>query len=156
MPAGSCRQSYAILLEGEDRQIQDWFITSAFPTADECRQVLSVLERHYGFVKLSEIEAAANVRPSRVEMLMKNLEVDGIIVADGKKYQRTPRPFRYDADRIDAIMDVRRQEQAAMLQYGTLTSGCRMTFLRAALIYPTLTGGGQRLIRRRAVPCRPC
>jgi ATP-dependent DNA helicase RecQ len=130
-------RSLGVLLRGmEDASIQDWFITSAFPTADECRQVLSVLEGRDGFVKLSEIEAAANVRPSRVEMLMKNLEVDGIIVADGKKYRRTPHPFVYDADRIDAIMAVRRQEQAAMLQYGTLTSGCRMMFLRAALDDP--------------------
>jgi len=130
--------SLGVLLRGsEDARIQDWFITSAFPTAEECRQVLSVLESRDGFVKLAEIAAAVNVRPSRIENLMMNLEVDGIVVADGKKYQRTPRRFTFDSQRIDAITALRRREQEDMLRYGTLTSGCRMAFLREALDDPT-------------------
>jgi ATP-dependent DNA helicase RecQ len=124
------------LLRGsEDADIQNWFITTAFPTADECRQVLDALERHDGFVKRSELEAAVNVRPTRIENLMKNLEVDGIVVADGQKYQRTPRPFSYDTDRIEAITALR-HEQDEMVRYGTLTAGCRMVFLRQALDDP--------------------
>lgn len=129
--------SAGVLLRGsEDADIQDWFITSAFPTADECRQVLAALEEHDGFVKLTQLEAAVNVKPSRIEMLMKTLEVDGVVVADGKKYQRTPRPFRYDTDRVAAITALRRQEQDQMLLYGKLTSGCRMVFLGEALDDP--------------------
>src|SRR5690606_15362596 len=33
--------SIGVLLRGsEDREIQDWFISQAFPTPEECRQVL--------------------------------------------------------------------------------------------------------------------
>jgi ATP-dependent DNA helicase RecQ len=129
--------SFGVLLRGgEDRDIQDWFISRAFPTADECHQVLRALEQSDGYVKLTELEATVNVKPSRIELLMKNLEVDGFVVADGKKYQRTPRPFTFDVDRVDAITDLRRQEQEEMLVYGTLTEGCRMEFLGRALDDP--------------------
>ena len=67
---------------------------------------------------------------------MKNLEVDGFVVADGRKYQRTPRPLTYDADRVDDITQLRRQEQEEMLRYGTLADGCRMEFLGRALDDP--------------------
>ena len=130
-------RSVGILLRGsEDTDIQDWFITMAFPTAPECEQVLDALENHDGYMKLTELEAAVNVKPTRIENLMKNLEVDGIVVVDGKKYQRTPRPFSYDVDRIDAITGLRRREQEEMVRYALLTAGCRMAFLGNALDDP--------------------
>jgi ATP-dependent DNA helicase RecQ len=129
--------SLGVLLRGnEDADIQDWFINSAFPNAEECGQVLAYLEGQDGYVKLAEISSAVNVKPTRLNNLLKNLEVDGIVLADGLKYQRSARPFRFDADRIDAITALRRQEQDDMRHYGTLTSGCRMAFLRSALDDP--------------------
>ena len=129
--------SYGVLLRGaEDTDIQDWFISTSFPTAEESAQVVAALEQHDGFMKLTELEAMVNVRPSRIELLMKNLEVDGIVVADGKKYQRTPRPFIYDAKRPAAITGLGRAEQVQMEEYGELESGCRMEFLAAALDDP--------------------
>jgi ATP-dependent DNA helicase RecQ len=136
--AGSqLEKSLGVLLRGEeDRKIQDWFISSAFPTADECVQLLTFLEGQDGWVKLREIERAVNVRPSRLTNLLKNLEVDGVVQTDGQKYQRTARRFTFDARRMDAITALRRLEQEDMLQYGVLGSGCRMTFLRQALDDP--------------------
>jgi len=126
--------SVGVLLRGaEDGDIQDWFISTAFPTADESGQVIAALEQHDGFMKLTELEALVNVKPSRIELLMKNLEVEGAVVADGKKYQRTPRPFSYDTARTEAVTSLRRAEQQQMLDYGALGSGCRMVFLGAAL-----------------------
>jgi ATP-dependent DNA helicase RecQ len=129
--------SLGVLLRGEeDRSIQDWFINSAFPTAKECREVLGYLEGQEGWIKLAEIERAVNVRPSRLANLLKNLEVDGIVTAEGQKYQRTVRRFDFDAERIDAITALRRHEQEEMVDYGRLSSGCRMVFLRRALDDP--------------------
>lgn len=129
--------SLGVLLRGEeDRSIQDWFINSAFPTLAECQQVLRFLEGRDGYSKLADIERAVNVRRTRLTNLLKNLEVDGIVLADGQKYQRTARPFRLDTQRIEAITALRRHEQAEMLEYGRLTSGCRMAFLRQALDDP--------------------
>jgi len=126
-----------VLLRGrEDADIQDWFIRRAFPTADECAEVLTALEACDGEVKLADLERMVNVRHTLLENLMKNLEVDGAVTAEGRRYQRTPRPFSYDRDRVDAITRLRRQEQEEMVRYGTLASGCRMAFLRTALDDP--------------------
>ena len=131
------RASVGVLLRGrEDADIQDWFVKTAFPSADECGQVLAALEERDGFVKLADLERMVNVRRVRLTNLMKNLEVDGAVVADGQRYQRTPQPFSYDRERVEAITRLRRQEQEEMRRYGTLASGCRMAFLRAALDDP--------------------
>ena len=130
-------RSNGVLLRGrEDAEIQDWFIRRAFPTAEECEQVLTALEACDGFVRLADLERMVNVRHSRLENLMKNLEVDGAVIAEGQRYQRTPQPFGYDRERVEAITRLRREEQEQMGRYGTLASGCRMAFLRAALDDP--------------------
>ena len=129
--------SVGVLLRGrEDADIQDWFIRTAFPTADDCQQVLAFLEESDGYVRLTDIEQAVNVRRSRLANLMKNLEVDGAVVAKGQRYLRTPLPFAYDRERVEGITSLRRREQEEMLRYGALPSGCRMAFLRAALDDP--------------------
>ena len=144
LPAGrprrsrhSTRRSACCSCGTEDADIQNWFIDSAFPTAEECEQVLAVLERAPGFMKLRDIESSVNVRRSRIENLMKNLEVDGAVVADGMSYQRTPEPFRFDRERAQAVTVLRHDEQDEMRRYITLTSGCRMRFLAHALDDPS-------------------
>ena len=107
-------RSIGVLLRGnEDRDIQDWFIERAFPTREESEDVIAALEARDDFTKLGELERVVNVRPSRIELLLKNLEVDGAIVADGQKYQRTPRPWAYDEERVAGITALRRDRAAA-------------------------------------------
>lgn len=122
-----------LLLGREDADIQDWFIDTAFPSVDEAASVVAALEARDGFVKLHEVEGAVNVGQQRLEGILKNLEVDRFVVADGKKYQRTAVPYAYDTERVAAVTALRRSEQAQMRAYGAMTSGCRMRFLSAAL-----------------------
>jgi ATP-dependent DNA helicase RecQ len=130
-------RSVGVLLRGsEDADIQDWFISRAFPTREEAEAVVTVLEGRDGFTSIAQIEREVNVRPSRIELLMKNLEVDGAVVADGRRYQRTPRPWVYDDARVQGITTLRREEQAQMLEYGTDAAECRMAFLGRALDDP--------------------
>jgi ATP-dependent DNA helicase RecQ len=130
-------RSVGVLLRGvEDRDIQDWFISRAFPTRTEAEEVVRELESRDGFTRITELERVVNVRPSRIELLMKNLEVDGAILADGKRYQRSPRPWSYDDERVEGITALRRVEQEQMLTYGSDAAGCRMAFLRRLLDDP--------------------
>jgi ATP-dependent DNA helicase RecQ len=130
-------RSLGVLLRGnEDIDIQDWFISRAFPTRQEAEQVVAALDARDGFTKLGELEGAVNVRPSRIELLMKNLEVDGAVLADGRSYQRTPRPWTYDDDRVEGITALRRDEQQQMLIYGSDDTDCRMAFLQRLLDDP--------------------
>ena len=129
-------RSTGVLLRGaEDADIQDWFIARAFPSAEEAEQVVDILETAADWVKLADLEAEVNVRPSRIELLMKNLEVDGAIETDGKRYRRTLAPWNYDAERTRTITALRREEQAQMLAYAHDVS-CRMAFLRQRLDDP--------------------
>src|SRR6478609_818319 len=126
--------SHGVLLRGrEDAQIQDWFIDVAFPTADEAGAVVDALDRCDGFVRFPEVEAAVNVGRTRLVNILKNLEVDRVVVADGQRYQRTTLPYTFDADRVASVSALRRAEQQQMNDYGTLASGCRMAFLTTAL-----------------------
>ena len=54
--------------------------TSSAPPSrrrEEAEDVIAALEERDGFTKLGELERVVNVRPSRIELLLKNLEVDG-------------------------------------------------------------------------------
>jgi len=130
-------RSLGVLLCGtEDRDIQDWFISTAFPTRVDAEAVVGLLDERGDFVKAAELQAAVNVRPSRMAILMKNLEVDGAVVADGLKYRRTGEPWSYDEDRVTAITALRRTEQDQMRQYASGAIGCRMAFLQGLLDDP--------------------
>lgn len=127
-------RSVGVLLQGsEDEAIQDWFISRAFPTRSEADAVVEVLESKDGFTSRSELLRQVNIRQSRLELLLKNLEVDGAITSEGQKYQRTPRPWQYDEERVDAISKLRRDEQQQMKLYASGNSGCRMEFLQKCL-----------------------
>jgi len=130
-------RSVGVLLCGaEDRDIQDWFISTAFPSEADATEVVRVLDERGDWVKAAELQAAVNVRPSRMAILLKNLEVDGAIVADGLKYRRTAEPWAYDAERVTAITALRRDEQEQMRRYASDAIDCRMAFLQGLLDDP--------------------
>jgi ATP-dependent DNA helicase RecQ len=81
---------------------------------------------------LRQIEAAVNVRQSRLVLMLKVLEVEGAVERGDGGWTRTPRAWAYDAERVERVTAARRAEQAAMREYAS-TSDCRMRFLRRQL-----------------------
>ena len=73
----------------EDRQIQDWFISTAFPTREHAEQVVALIADHGDWVKLAEIERDVNLRRGRLTNMLKVLEVEGVVERDGQKWRRT-------------------------------------------------------------------
>jgi ATP-dependent DNA helicase RecQ len=137
-------EAYGILLCGhEDRDIQDHFITTAFPDRLQAEGVVALLEAGDGTVTMAEIEGAVNVKRGRLTLLLKVLEVDGAVSRVGGRWRRTGAPWAYDGDRVERVTAHRREEQAAMIAYATSTS-CRMAQLRGQLDDPD------------AVPCGRC
>lgn len=65
-------------------------------------------------MKLPDILATVNVRRSRLEAMLKILEVEGAVTREGSKWLRTLQPWDYDSARVEAVTAVRRAEQAAM------------------------------------------
>ncbi len=126
-------ESLGILLRGvEDRDIQDFFIRTAFPPAGLARQVVELLEARAELVRPAELLEAVNVRPSQLEGLLKVLEVEGAVEREGSLWRRTLRPWAFDDDRVAAVTALRRTEQAQMDRYA-VAIGCRMVALRRYL-----------------------
>jgi ATP-dependent DNA helicase RecQ len=126
-----------ILLTGaEDADIQDFFIATAFPKREHAEAVITLLEERGGPVKLNEILAEVNVRRTRLEAMLKILEVDGAVEReDGGAWLRSGEPWVYDEQRVETVTAVRRAEQSAMLDYAA-SKECLMALLRNELDDP--------------------
>jgi ATP-dependent DNA helicase RecQ len=137
-------RALGILLRGsEDKDIQDYFIRTAFPPKQQAEQVVALLEQRVEPVAISEIEREVNVRHTRAEAMLKVLEVEGAVERIDRKWRRTLQPWVYDLERAERVTALRRREQETMVEYG-VTFECRMAFLRRQLDDP------------EAAPCGRC
>jgi ATP-dependent DNA helicase RecQ len=125
-----------ILLTGhEDADIQDYFIRTAFPPQEQAEAVVALLAARADWTPVHEIEEQVNVRRSRLESMLKNLEVDGATEREGRKHRRTLAPWTYDAARVEQVTAQRRREQQTMRDYAQGTD-CLMQTLRRELDDP--------------------
>ena len=137
-------RAVGVLLRGrEDADIQDWFITTAFPSRSDAEAVVEHLAEAGRPVSIGRIETVANVRRSRLDLMLKVLEVEGAVEKVKGGYQRTEAPWSYDQERVQRVTAARREEQRQMLAYAA-TEGCRMQFLADRLDDPA------------AAPCGRC
>jgi len=135
-------KSYGIAMSGhEDTDIQDWFIETAFPPEHATTDALDALSRAGG-LRLTDLEEVVNLRRSRLEAMLKVLEVEGAVYREGSRWFRSARPWSYPAERIEAVNAARRTEQAAMAEY-VVTDQCLMEFLRRQLDDETATRCGR-------------
>jgi ATP-dependent DNA helicase RecQ len=74
------------------------------------------------------LEPRVNLSRSRLDMVLKVLDVDGAVRRVRGGWESTGQPWQYDADRYQRIAQARTAEQQAMLDY-IGTSDCRMEFL---------------------------
>ena len=78
-------RSVGVLLAGhEDEDIQDWFIKTAFPARHHAEQVVELLGRDGATWRPRDIEDAVNVRRSRLEAMLKILEVEGAVEGEAQ------------------------------------------------------------------------
>ncbi|SDK71620.1 RecQ family ATP-dependent DNA helicase [Nonomuraea jiangxiensis] len=121
-----------ILLPGvEDREIWAYFASLAFPPEPVVRATLQTLEAG-GVMSTPALEAAVDLSRSRLEMMLKVLDVDGAVRRVKGGWEATGEPWSYDTDRYARIAAERKSEQQAMLGYLT-TSECREQYLRRHL-----------------------
>jgi ATP-dependent DNA helicase RecQ len=126
-------ESLGILLRGaEDGDIQDYFIRSAFPSADLAEQLVETMEERAEPMSGAELLAVVNARPGQLDLLLKSLEVEGAIERVGNRWLRTLRPWSFDRERVASVTALRRAEQSQMVDYAR-TDGCRMQLLRGYL-----------------------
>ncbi len=128
--------AYGVLLGGlEDTEINDYFITSAFPTREEADATLTALEESCLGLSILEIQAQVNISVRRAEIATKilALEEPPPIVKQGSKWVRTPADLPETFwERVDRLTEIRRIEELQMREYLTLSSG-HMKFLVSAM-----------------------
>lgn len=126
-----------VLLPGpEDRAIWNHFASLAFPPEDVVRRVLDALELDRP-QSTPALEPAVDLGRSRLEMVLKVLDVDGAVQRVRGGWIATGASWEYDAQRYQGLAEARRAEQQAMIEYQR-TGACRMEYLRAQLDDPTL------------------
>jgi ATP-dependent DNA helicase RecQ len=135
-------RAQVILLPGsEDQAIWDYFASVGFP---EQRQVRATLDVLAGGAPTSTqaLEARVELSRSRLEMMLKVLDVDGAVRRVKGGWTATGQPWTYDADRYAKVARVRLDEQRAMLSYIAMP-GCRMRYLRRQLDDPQAADCGR-------------
>lgn len=127
------RHAEVLLLPGkEDEAIWEYFASLAFPSEDLVRRTLDVLARSDRPVSLPALEPLVELRRSRLETMLKVLDVDGAVKRVKGGWIATGRPWTYDAERYAWVARQRRTEQQAMREYAASTD-CRMEFLQRQL-----------------------
>jgi len=136
-------RSEGILLRGlEDAAIQDYFIENAFAAEHLVNDLVEAYDRFDEPASLIRAQEHVNVSIGRLEMVAKQLDVEGVLVrVDGSKYVRTDEPWAYPAERINAVTAARRREQQSMLDYFH-TTGCRMRHIADLLDDPDASDCG--------------
>ncbi|MEV5409696.1 RecQ family ATP-dependent DNA helicase [Thermopolyspora sp. NPDC052614] len=131
-----------ILLPGpEDRDIWAYFASLAFPSEQVVRRTLDALAEA-GTLSTPALEARVDLSRSRLEMMLKVLDVDGAVRRVRGGWEATGEPWTYDAERYARVAAERQAEQRAMLDY-IATTGCREEFLRRHLDDDTATPCGR-------------
>ncbi|MES4890468.1 RecQ family ATP-dependent DNA helicase [Streptomyces sp. NPDC096012] len=122
-----------LLLPGkEDEAIWQYFASLAFPSEDLVRRTLDVLAQADRPVSLPALEPLVELRRSRLETMLKVLDVDGAVRRVKGGWIATGRPWSYDSERYDWVARQRATEQQAMRAYAATTE-CRMEFLQRQL-----------------------
>jgi ATP-dependent DNA helicase RecQ len=126
-------QADVIALPGhEDADIWAYFGSLAFPPEQVVRVTLAALADAARPLSLAALETRVDLSRSRLEMMLKVLDVDGAVRRVSGGWEATGQPWVYEADRYAQVAAERRREQQAMLGYLAADS-CRMEYLRREL-----------------------
>jgi ATP-dependent DNA helicase RecQ len=132
-----------ILLPGrEDTDIWAYFTSLAFPPEAVVRRTLAALAAAGAPLSTAALETRVDLSRSRLEMMLKVLDVDGAVRRVAGGWAATGQDWQYDAERYARVAAERQREQRAMLGYLT-TSGCRLEYLRRELDDPAAAECGR-------------
>ena len=122
-----------LLLPGpEDLDIWRYFASVSMPREEQAEAVLRTLAESGRALSTAALETAVDVRRTRLELLLKVLDVDGAVQRVSGGWVATGVPWAYDAERYARVAAARQAEQQLMVDYEG-TDACRMAFLQECL-----------------------
>jgi len=129
------RATVVLLPAIEDRDIWAYFASVGFPREQVVRQTLEVLREEGRPMSTAALETRVELNRTRLETLLKVLDVDGAARRVRGGWESTGREWEYDEERYRRVAEAREREQQAMVDY-LATDACRMRFLREQLDDP--------------------
>lgn len=126
-----------VLLPGHD-DVSIWkhFASASMPREDQAAAVLTALAEAGRPLSTAALETIVDIRRTRLELLLKVLDVDGAVQRVSGGWTSTGQPWVYDAQRYERVAAAREAEQQNMLEYIS-TPDCRMAFLQRVLDDPS-------------------
>ncbi|MCH7229812.1 DEAD/DEAH box helicase [Glycomyces sp. L485] len=125
----ACERAEVMLMPGsEDRAIWEYFGSLSFPAEEAVRQTLRVLEAEGRPLSTAALETRVDLRRTRLEMMLKVLDVDGAVRRVKGGWEATGANWAYDTERYAKVAATRAHEQRRMLAYEA-TEECRLRFL---------------------------
>ncbi len=114
------KHAEVILLPGsEDQAVWDYFASAGFPREEQVRAALVALEAEPKPISTMALETRVDLSRSRLEAMLKVLDVDGAVRRVKAGWEATGQPWHYDAERYARVAAVRQVEQQAMRDYIT-------------------------------------
>ncbi|KNX37031.1 RecQ family ATP-dependent DNA helicase [Luteipulveratus halotolerans] len=135
--------SVVLLPSAGDDSVWEYFATATIPRQDHVERLLATLAEHTEPVSVPALEAETGLRRTRVELMLKQLAVDGAVERTTDGWVTTGRPWTYDQEHYDGVLAVRRREADIMRRYVDGAS-CLMQLLQESLDDPD------------AAPCGRC
>ena len=128
--AGRATESADVLLlpGAEDEEIWNYFATASMPSQSDANAVLQALAEADGPLSVARLETLVGTKRTRLQLLLKTLEVEDAVTKVRGGYLSTGRGWVYDQERYEKVAAVRAAEAQAMLDYEA-TRECRMEFL---------------------------
>ena len=136
----------ALLPSDADAGVWDYFATATIPDPDQMAGLLGALadESTSGLEPASAValEASTGIRRTRVELMLKQLAVDGAVQRVDGGWRVTGQPWHYDAEHYAGIVATRRREADIMADY-TRGRRCLMALLTESLDDPQADACGK-------------
>ncbi|GAA0587977.1 ATP-dependent DNA helicase RecQ [Kribbella sandramycini] len=143
----------ALLPSDADSGIWDYFATATIPVPENVNRLLRALDG-YGPdqpATAPALEAETGLRRTRVELMLKQLSVDGAVERVERGWVRTGKDWTFDAAHYDGIVAVRRREADIMRAY-TRGESCLMQLLQESLDDPSAEPCGRCSVCLGALP----
>jgi ATP-dependent DNA helicase RecQ len=122
-----------LLLPGpEDKDIWRYFASASMPRQDQADAVIRALTEAARPLSTVALESIVDVRRTRLELLLKVLDVDGAVTRVQGGWVATGREWTYDTERYARVTQAREREQDLMVDYER-GQECRMAFLQRCL-----------------------
>ncbi|GIZ99016.1 ATP-dependent DNA helicase RecQ [Tsukamurella sp. TY48] len=134
----------ALLPSESDAGVWDYFATATIPDPEQMTKVLTALGDDETGEGLSAIalEAGTGLRRTRIDLMLKQLAVDGAVERVEGGYRLTGADWHYDGAHYDGIVATRRREADIMRAY-TRGERCLMQLLTESLDDPEAAACGR-------------